>query len=169
MKDKGILIAMLCTAIVIMAAAYAAFSTTLTINGTASISSTWEVGFDQEASSCSDGSLVSVNGTLATLGVELESPGDSVTCTLTVKNTGTLDARLESISVTPSGTAPITFTTSPAVGSDLSTRPVLVKSNGTETITVTATYNADVESQPENIQNTVVVKANYVQAFSANQ
>ena len=112
---------------------------------------------------------MSVNGTLATLGVELESPGDSVTCTLTVKNTGTLDARLDSISVTPSGAAPITFTTSPAVGSDLSTRPVLANTSGTETITVTATYDADVQSQPENIQNTVVVKANYVQAFSANQ
>jgi len=121
MKDKGILTIMLCTVVVIMAVAYAAFSTTLTINGTASISSTWEVGFEQESSSCSDGSVVSVTGTLATLAVELESPGDSVTCTLTVKNTGTLDAKLESIVVTPSGNAPITFTTSPAVGADLST------------------------------------------------
>jgi len=169
MKDKGILTIMLCTVVVIMAVAYAAFSTTLTINGTASISSTWEVGFEQESSSCSDGSVVSVTGTLATLAVELESPGDSVTCTLTVKNTGTLDAKLESIVVTPSGNAPITFTTSPAVGADLSTRPVLAKTNGTETITVTATYNANVESQPESVQNTVLVKVNYVQAFSNNK
>lgn len=166
MKEKGLLIGMLCTVVIVMAVAFAAFSSSLKVNGTASVASTWAVAFDQEASSCSDGSSVSASGTLATLAVELESPGDSVTCTLTVKNTGTLDARLDSISVTPSGEAPITFTTSPAADADLSTRAVLAKTSGTEVITVTATYDADTEGQPEDVQNTVVVKANYVQAFS---
>lgn len=168
MKEKGLLIGMLCTVVIVMAVAFAAFSSSLQINGTASVESTWQVAFDREASSCSDGSNITASGTLATLAVELESPGDSVTCTLAVRNTGTLDAKLDSISVTPSGNAPITFTTSPVAGADLTARPILAKTNGMETITVTATYNADVEGQPEETQNTVIVKANYVQAFSAN-
>lgn len=166
MKEKGLLIAMLCTVVIVMAVAFAAFSTNLTINGTATISSTWNVAFDGNNSSCSDGSTVIVNGTTATLSVGLQSPGDEVTCTITVKNTGTLDAKLDTITSTPSGNAPITFTVTPST-SDLATRPVLAKETGTEIITVKIAYDADVEGQPDELSNTLLVSANYVQNLSA--
>ena len=56
MKEKGILVAMLCTVVIVMAVAFAAFSSNLKVNGTASIDSTWNVAFDADNSSCSDGS-----------------------------------------------------------------------------------------------------------------
>ena len=45
-KNKSTLIAGLLAAIVLMAVGYAAFSTTLTIGSSASVSSTWNVAFD---------------------------------------------------------------------------------------------------------------------------
>lgn len=166
MKDKGLLISMLCVVVIIMAVAFAAFSTNLNVNGTATISSTWNVAFDGNNSSCSDGSNVIVSGTTATLSVGLEAPGDEVTCTIAVKNTGTLDAKLSSITSTPSGEAPITFTVTPST-SDLATRPILAKESGTETITVKIAYDSNVEGQPEELSNTVVVVADYVQNLGA--
>lgn len=165
MKEKGLLVAMLCTVVIVMAVAFAAFSSNLTINGTASVASTWSVGFDSANSSCTDGSSISISGNTATLSVGLESPGDAVTCTLAVRNSGTLDAKLNSITTTESGDAPITFTVSPA-NTDLATRQFLAKEGGSETITVTATYNADTEGQPEDITKEVLVVANYVQYFN---
>jgi len=162
MKEKGLLIGMLCTVVIVMAVAFASFNTTLKINGTASITSTWSVAFIEDGSSCSDGSKITISGTTATFAVNLESPGDSVTCNLTVQNSGTLDAKLSSIIATPDGNAPITFTVTPTTA-DLATRPVLAANNDTEVITVVTTYDADTEGQPKDIQNTILVKANYVQ------
>lgn len=162
MKDKGLIIVMLCVVVIVMSIAFAAFQSTLNINGTSTIASTWAIGFDADSSSCEEGGSVSISSAnTAVVGFELEVPGDSVTCTLTVKNTGSLDAKLTSITSTPSGDAPITFTVTPS-NDDLGTRPVLVKTSGTETITVTATYD-DIESQPEDITNTLTVTANYTQ------
>ena len=45
-NHKNAMIAMLLGALVVMAVAYAAFSTALTINGTATINSSWNVHFD---------------------------------------------------------------------------------------------------------------------------
>lgn len=165
MKEKGLLISMLCIVVIVMAVAFAAFSSNLKVNGTASIESTWNVAFDADNSSCSDGSSVSISGTTATLSVNLQSPGDTVTCNIGVKNTGTLDAKLASITSVPSGSAPITFTVTPTTD-DLATRPVLVKETGTETITVKVSYDTDVEGQPDDVTNTLVVTANYLQNFS---
>lgn len=164
MKDKSLLIGMLCVVVIVMAVAFAAFSSNLSINGTTSIESTWNVAFDSTNSSCNDGSNIIISGTTATLDVKLETPGDSVTCTLTVKNTGTLNAKLKSITATPSGSAPITFTVAPTTA-DLETRAYLAKETGTETITVTATYDEDTEGQPETTTNNVLVKAEYAQYF----
>ncbi|MBQ7137165.1 MAG: hypothetical protein IJO43_04245 [Bacilli bacterium] len=167
MKDKGVLIGMLCTVVVVMAVAFAAFSTSLQVNGTATIASTWKVAFDKSNSSCSDGSNIVMNGesTLATIGVSLETPGDSVTCTLAVKNSGTLDAYLKSINVTPTGDAPITFTVEPSTTA-LATRPTLAANGGVEYIKLTATYDADTEGQPEDLTNSVVIVANYEQKLT---
>ena len=169
MKDKGLVIGMLCAAIVVMAAAYAAFSTSLEVTGTTTIASTWAVAFDEENSSCTDGSNVIVtNGaTVATLGVALETPGESVTCTIAVKNSGTLDAYLKTISVTPTGDAPITFTVEPTTA-ELATRDTLAANGGVEYIKVTATYDTDTDTQPENIENKVTVVANYAQKMNNN-
>ncbi len=168
MKDKNLLIVMLCIVVIVMAVAYAAFTSQLEVNGSASITSTWKVAFDQTGSSCTgDGNTVQITDDLtANLNVKLNNPKDTVTCTIQVKNTGTLDAKLSSIEATPQeNDAPITYLVSPSTG-DLAARPTLEKTNGTEVITVSITYD-DVSEQPQNTTKTITVRANYVQKLSA--
>jgi len=164
MKDKTLLTILLCTVVVLLAVVYAAFSTQLSVNGTASIGSKWEVAFDKEASSCTaGGSITSITDTVAQISAELVSPGDSVTCTFIVKNSGTLNAKLDSITSDTTGNAPITISVLPTT-EQLAGRAVLAASK-TEAITVTMTYDS-VESQPENTTKSVTVAAIYKQAFN---
>ena len=84
---------------------------------------------------------------------------------MAVKNSGTLDAYLKSINVTPTGDAPITFTVEPSTTA-LATRPTLAANGGVEYIKLTATYDADTEGQPEDLTNSVVIVANYEQKLT---
>ena len=113
MKDsKNLVIGLLCTVLCIMAVAYAAFSTTLTINGTASIDSTWGVEIDDVTCTPVAGGSVAidytepeVNGTSVTIDAGFNQPGDTLTCVVTIVNTGNLEARLESITPTAANVA----------------------------------------------------------------
>ena len=94
MKQKRIIIVSLCVAVCIMAIGFAAFSTTLSINGTSSIESNWSVVFTniQELSKTSGVTINSnptASGITATFDVSLESPGDSIEYQITVANQGT--------------------------------------------------------------------------------
>jgi len=111
MKDsKSVVIGLLCTVLCIMAVAYAAFSTSLTINGTASIASTWDVAISDIECDVVEGATgaaditPSVSGeltTTATIGVTFNQPGDKMTCVVTITNDGDLEAKLTSITTTP--------------------------------------------------------------------
>lgn len=110
MKDsKNIVIGLLCTVLCVMAVAYAAFSTSLSIEGTASVSSTWGVAIETISCTPTAGTTGATaptyeiggeGSTAMTLGVSLNQPGDKVACTVRIKNTGTLEAKLSSIEVT---------------------------------------------------------------------
>lgn len=112
MKDsKNIVIGLLCTVLCVMAVAYAAFSTSLEINGTATISSTWNVAISDIQCETKVGTtggvaitkptVTGVGTTEATIGVSFNQPGDSMTCTVYIANNGTLEAKLASITTTP--------------------------------------------------------------------
>lgn len=112
MKDsKNIVIGLLCTVLCVMAVAYAAFSTSLEINGTATISSTWNVAISDIQCTTEKGnaggveitepSKTGIGETTATIGVSFNQPGDKMTCTVYVANNGTLEAKLASIVTTP--------------------------------------------------------------------
>lgn len=101
MKDKGLIIGMICTIIVLMAVAFAAFSTSLKINGSASIDSNWNVSWDTSNITCnvtsedsdklSTCTLTKGESTIsATMG--WASPGDVITLTARVHNEGSLNA-----------------------------------------------------------------------------
>ena len=112
MKQKKIIIVSLCVAVCIMAIGFAAFSTTLSINGTSSIESNWSVVFTniQELSKTSGVTInnaPSASGTTATFDVSLDSPGDSIEYQITVANQGTLDAIIESINASETGSEAI--------------------------------------------------------------
>ena len=101
MKDKGLIIGMICTIIVLMAVAFAAFSTSLTINGSASIDSNWKVSWDTSNITCNVTSEDSAKPSTCTLTkgestisatMGWASPGDVITLTARVHNEGSLNA-----------------------------------------------------------------------------
>lgn len=100
---------------------FAAFSSTLTIEGTATVENTsWDVHFETLSGSTLVGSAVvntpptinTNNAVLSTYDVSLSVPGDSVSYTVNVKNSGSYDAILSSIIVpTPTCTGTGTYAT----------------------------------------------------------
>ena len=119
-KHKNALIGALLAVVFVMAVGYAAFAQTLTINGTATIDSTWDVHFDDsktegagivdaeaglEGATAPNGGRISYTDTnhKANLSATLHQPGDKVTYTLTILNTGSIDAALHQPVLTVEG------------------------------------------------------------------
>ena len=118
-RDKrNYLIIALCAILVIMGVGYAAFSSLLTINGTANISNSWCVGFDNTKTSdlqitkgLSTGTIptgsMSYSGTTcgtnlvptSSLVAHFYQPGDQIEYTLTITNKSTVTAAIKSILV----------------------------------------------------------------------
>lgn len=164
MKDsKNLVIGMLCAVICIMAVAYAAFSTTLTINGTASISSTWKVAIDSVScptkTPATGGAANSVTATatkdsdtLATITMGFTQPGDSATCTVIYKNSGTLDANLSHTITGAAGTKAIKWTVTGADGT------TALAAGGSHTVTVKGEYISSTTGQPADADKTATLK-----------
>ena len=120
-KHKNALIGALLAVVFVMAVGYAAFAQQLTINGSASITSNWHVGFDTSKTS-GPGVIdptMGANGTTApsgtidysgdqqaTISATLNQPGDKVVFTLTIQNKGTINARLNDPVVTLTSAGP---------------------------------------------------------------
>ena len=106
-KHKNALIGALLAVVFVMAVGYAAFAQTLTINGTAEITSTWNVHYDTAKTTdivptTGAGGTVAPSGTVnfdsgdktATIAATLNQPGDKVVFTLTIVNEGNISASL---------------------------------------------------------------------------
>ena len=119
-KHKNALIGALLAVVFVMAVGYAAFAQTLTINGTATIDSTWDVHFDDSktegagivdaeaglaGATAPNGGRISYEDSnhKANLSATLHQPGDKVTYTLTILNTGSIDAALHEPVLTVEG------------------------------------------------------------------
>ena len=162
MKVKKIITITMCTLICIMAIGYAAFATNLTINGTANITSTWKVLFTkiEEVSKTSGVTITKVptaEGTNATFNVDLKSPGDKIIYKITVANQGTLDAIINDITASETGSDAIKFEITGIKKGDK-----LAKST-TTTFNVTISYDESITSQPVLTDNTLTISINYVQ------
>ena len=162
MKSKKIIMITMCCLICVMAIGYAAFATNLTINGTANITSTWKVLFTkiEEVSKTSGVTITKVptaEGTNATFNVDLKSPGDKIIYKITVANQGTLDAIINDITASETGSDAIKFEISGIKKGDK-----LAKAT-TTTFNVTISYDESITSQPETTNNTLTVNINYVQ------
>lgn len=151
MKSNNIIIGTLVAIVAVMGVAFAAFSTTLNINGTATISSTWNVTFTagtcsptifKDAAAKSSGT-VSLSGTTATITANMSSPGDQIICTITANNEGTLAAIRTSWSITSAVTNADAYTVEAVQG----TPTALAAGTGTETLSVRITYK-DVTTKP---------------------
>ena len=180
MKDsKTLVIGMLCAVVCIMAVAYAAFSTTLNINGTASIESSWGVklvdgpsctfkavnassattatactGSEQAGDNTMCASAKKESDSLATITMRFKSPGDTATCTVSINNYGTLNAKLthkvngQAYSATVADTDAIDF--------EVSGLDTALAAGATKTITIIGRYK-DVTSQPSSTSATLTL------------
>lgn len=145
-KSRGIVIALLCAVIIFMSIGFAALSSRLTVNAGATIGDTWNVqitGITQK--SATDGvtetKSVSYTATTATFDVSLKEPGDNAVYTVTVKNSGSLDATLTKITETlGEGPEAIKYTVTPAENSVEGS--TLAKTDGTHTFDVKVEYDA---------------------------
>ncbi|HOZ54694.1 MAG TPA: hypothetical protein PK993_01425 [Clostridia bacterium] len=167
-KKKNIILVILIILVLGMAVGYAAFSTMLTIDGTANITSSWDIHIN----SITPGTLVgatSVNGyprveadnITATFQVNLAYPGASATYEIEVHNNGTVPAILDEIGGTlatanaaePTG---VTFAFDAVQGDTL-------EAGATKVYTVTTTWDAGDTTVPLTTSKTVSITLNYIQ------
>ena len=180
MKDsKNIVIGLLCTVICVMAVAYAAFSTTLTINGTATISSEWNVAISDisctttpVAGGVASEVTKSSNGTTAQFNMKFNQPGDTAQCVVTISNAGTLAAKVGSITtVVTDAKGSTTTLDADAIRYSVSgiAQGTKLAAKGTNTYTIDAEfYDANNGAAPSEAQlsKTLTVTIGYVQDLS---
>ena len=154
-KDLKLLLAVAVILIAGIGIGYAALSTTMTITfGNVSQSAlTWNVGFTgttataTEAGTSTTGRVcgtATITATAVTIAdSQLSKPGDKCTYALTVKNSGTIPAKLNTI--TP--TAPSSITCNPSSGGNMVCGNITYKlttdAAGTTTLTTGGTLNAN--------------------------
>lgn len=184
-RHKSLLISLLLGIVLIMAVAYAAFATTLTINGTAEITTKWDVHIKSITPSATATSTIVNNETVYTSAGSIKhivkdnytaefeavllSPSESVTYTVVVENSGTIDAKLAPNGITFSDTTMGQSNPTDAIlfsYSGIAAGDSLAKNGGTDTFTVTATYNPAITSQPDSsqLEKEVTMTLNYIQA-----
>ena len=165
MRTKNKIVIIMCCLIFVMVIGYAAFSTNLNINGTANIASTWKVEFTNiEEVSKSSGVTVNTaptaSGTMATFDVAFTSPGDSIEYDITIKNNGTLDAVIDSIKTTNTGSDAIKFEISGVTEGDTLAKQATTK------VKVKISYDSSVTTQPTSLSRTLTLNIIYVQNVS---
>lgn len=171
MKDKkNILIGALLFAIVIMSVGYAAFATQFEINGGATIGGNWNVeivGITPQITGTASDETATFTATTATFAATLMKPGDSITYTITVKNKGTIDAKLSSITLTPQTTVSASGEGSDAILYDIVSQPAAeseLKAGESVDIVVKVTYDANVTTVPTVTTRSFTGVFEYVQA-----
>ena len=157
-KDRTariMVIVAICIATLGLSVAYSAFSTTLTVNGTATLKGNqWSVYFDNLLTPTEVGTGESTKADLITdttkfdFAVSLTKPGDSVSYTFDVHNAGQIDAKLSSITITGVDDAAaknVTYTLTKSDGTALATNDALAAGTS-QTLKLTVTFDADAEN-----------------------
>ena len=169
-KKRKIIVGSLCAVVLLMAVGYAAFSSVLNIKGTSSIGSNWDIaitaiteknivgGASTATNATGDKKITGIGTLTASFETNLVSPKDSIEYDITITNKGTLDAKLDKITLTEPNNEAIIFTTS-----GLTEGSVLSANNGTAVLTVKVEYSNKVTSQPENTKGNLTVTLDYVQ------
>ena len=186
-NQSMVIVAFLCAVLFGMVVAYAALSTTLNITfGTITQNAlSWNVGFQTGTitgtKTGSDGAIcgeaTATASTVSIANTKLETLHDKCVYHLVIKNTGTIDALLQSISAkTPTSTTCNTATTSQMVCGNitykltsdsqglslLGTNNTLVASTGTLDVYLTAEYTGT-ETGSSEVQNSGGFTLNYTQ------
>lgn len=101
-KKRGYLVVALVAMLIAIAVGYAAFSSTLTISGTATASGKWDVKFTSASINTSTHGTAKINtaGDAIDVEVTLGYPGDGCTITANINNAGTIPAKLTGFTLT---------------------------------------------------------------------
>ena len=151
--------------VLVMAVGYAAFAQTLTINGSAQITSTWAVEFDRNKTSGAGvidtntgftggtdptGQVSYTDAYNASITANLYQPGDTVTFTLTIVNNGNITAALGNPIVTmdgdEDGTGNLTATKGNIKFTVTAPSPTTIREDETAIMTVKAEFVGTAES-----------------------
>ena len=162
-NNKSILIGGLLAVVVLMAVGYAAFASSLKISGTSNISTTWDVEITDITTSNKVGSAsVKEQPTFekltATFSTNLVSPGDSITYNIKVENKGSLDAKLNKITLTKEDNPAVLFETK-----GLKEGGVLRKGESA-ILNVSVTYNSEITSQPTKLDASLTATLDFAQS-----
>ncbi len=160
-KNRNIIIGVLLIAILLMSVAYSALATQLLVNGTAKIISEWNVKITsitaQDVSEGCNPGNPEFTDTTVTFNAELVKPGDYITYLVMIENTGTLDATLNNITLTPdeSGSPAIIYTT---------TEPeTLLKAGRATCFLIKVSYDENTTEMPSVKSKTITGVVEYVQ------
>ena len=169
-KKNNIIIGVLCAVVLLMVVGYAAFSSILNIKGTSSIGSNWDIaitaideknivgGATTATKENGDKKIEGIGTLTASFETNLVSPGDSIEYDITVTNRGSLDAKLDKITLSEPNSEAIIFTTS-----GLTEGTTLPANNGTAVLTVKVEYSNAVTSQPDKTIGNLTVTLDYLQ------
>ena len=114
-KIQNIVLGVLAVGLIGLTVAYASLSQNLTINGTAKVAAaTWDVHFEgMNAGTATGYATLPTTGKLAASGTSvsgsigtLKAPGDTITYTFNVKNAGSINAKISSITAPKLSCAP---------------------------------------------------------------
>jgi len=166
-KKRNHAIIVLIVLLIAIAVGYAAYSTVLKINGTATASATWDVKFTDAKLLDSTGAVDSNHGSVTftdtavnATGITLAYPGDAVNLRTVITNGGTLDAKLTTLNVDKSQLgSEITVTEATHTQGDVLAhgqsctsdfvvqwKPNSTAASATGSFTVTFTYDQDAQA-----------------------
>ena len=160
---KSSVIMVLVAVVLIMSIGYAAIKKKLTINGTSTIASSWDIYIEDIAVNNKTLDAENVSASVddklsATFQANLVSPGSSVTYDVTVKNGGNLNAKLDSLTFTDSNNEAILYSYAGINENDV------INAGDTQTFTITVQFNNSYTQMPENKTSSVKMILTYVQA-----
>ena len=186
-KDKkNAIIVSLLIAVIAMAIGYAALSSQLTINGTAEVTSTWDV----KMTSISEGTKSNTSGvestavvnsadlegnTTATFDVSFQTPGDCVEFDIVVTNNGSLDAKLANVTATATdgSEGPLELTEAKGINYEITIdgqsteeakESTITNGGDTQTVHVKVYWDQTATEVPANATKKLLVNLEYVQA-----
>ena len=163
MKDRNkrkLIIYVLVGVLMLTTVAYAALSTVLNVSGTVvKKGNLWNIYFTNPSSASivgtATGSSINIQASSLNFQVSLYKPGDKVTYTVDIKNGGTIDAVLNSISLTGLDTAKsnsLNYTVTYSNGSTIKEGDTL-NAGSSKTIKITVEFDSSATSLPESDVN----------------
>lgn len=165
-KTKNIILIVLILLIFGMTIGYAALAQILNINGTANITADWNIKISKITEGTLTGatpktaSVISEDKLTATFDIDLKYPGASATYIVTVENSGTIDAILESVTGIDSANS----TTPNEILYSIDAKPNDTLDSGTtKDYTVTVKWE-DSDEIPQTKTKTATITLNYIQS-----